>query len=91
MSIDVNSQTVDVDRRKLVEDAKSLCGSLIEEGTNGEVVLVHTTAKLYKPKFITCNKAFANSIPVIFKTRDISILSIWRKQIMTWLPSAWTT
>ena len=46
ISIDGDEQTVDIENRGLVFSAKELCGSLVEEGPNSEIVLVHTSAKL---------------------------------------------
>lgn len=44
VSIDVEAQTVDIERRHLAVSAKDLCASLIEETAQEEVLLVHSTA-----------------------------------------------
>jgi hypothetical protein len=45
ISIDLDDQTVDWDRRKFRVDSKELCGSLVEISANGIIILVHHTAK----------------------------------------------
>jgi hypothetical protein len=47
VSTDLQTQQVDLERRKLRVDAKDLCGSLVERHSDGTVELVHLTAKLY--------------------------------------------
>lgn len=46
VSIDIENSCVDWQRRKLREDSKELCGSLVEIRFDGSVELVHHTAKL---------------------------------------------
>jgi len=46
VSIDLDTQTVDFDERRLSVDSKHLCGSLVEIRPGGVVDLVHLTAKL---------------------------------------------
>ncbi len=45
-SIDIESQSVDVERRRFRDNSKDLCGSLVEIRDGGRVEFVHTTAKL---------------------------------------------
>jgi hypothetical protein len=45
VSIDVDGQTVDWDRKRFSVDPKELCGSLAEVHTNGTLNLVHHTAR----------------------------------------------
>jgi hypothetical protein len=47
VSIDLSMQTVDFELRKLSVDSKALCGSLVEIHSDGEVDLVHLTARRY--------------------------------------------
>jgi hypothetical protein len=47
VSIDIENSCVAWERRKLREDSKELCGSLVEIRADGTVELVHQTAKLY--------------------------------------------
>lgn len=47
VSIDIENSCVDWERRKLREDSKELCGSLVEIRSDGTIELVHRTAKLY--------------------------------------------
>lgn len=47
VSIDLSMQAVDFEQRKLRVDSKALCGSLVEVRTDGEVHLVHLTARWY--------------------------------------------
>ncbi|KAF5508489.1 hypothetical protein CGCF413_v002621 [Colletotrichum fructicola] len=44
-SIDLDSQTVDSSNLQFLDNAKDLCGSLVEERGDGTVDLVHPTAK----------------------------------------------
>ncbi|KAI2626752.1 hypothetical protein GGR54DRAFT_483461 [Hypoxylon sp. NC1633] len=46
-SIHVESQSVDLERRRFRVDSKDLCGSLVEIREDGRVEFVHTTAKLF--------------------------------------------
>jgi hypothetical protein len=45
VSIDIDNQNVDWERRKFSVDSKELCGSLAEVYADGTVNLVHHTAK----------------------------------------------
>jgi hypothetical protein len=60
ISIDLDDQIVDWDRKRFAVDSKELCGSLVELHADGTVNLVHHTAKWYG---IQCNgsllKAFS--------------------------------
>ncbi|KAH7090600.1 hypothetical protein FB567DRAFT_438198 [Paraphoma chrysanthemicola] len=47
VSIDLDAQIVDWDRRRFSVDSKELCGSLAEIHTDGTLNLVHHTAKRY--------------------------------------------
>ncbi|KAK5712279.1 hypothetical protein LTR15_011857 [Elasticomyces elasticus] len=47
ISIDFDLGKLDYDRRQLMEDAKQLCGALVDELSNGAVVFVHSTVKMY--------------------------------------------
>lgn len=47
IAIDLETQTIDFEKRKLWVDSKHLCGSLVEIRAGGTIELVHTTAKLY--------------------------------------------
>ena len=46
VSIDVRSETVDFEDRRLRVSSKDLCGSLVEVLEDGTVELIHLTAKL---------------------------------------------
>ncbi|RYP19480.1 hypothetical protein DL765_003320 [Monosporascus sp. GIB2] len=46
-AVDIDSQTVDVERRRFRQDCKDLCGSMVEMFDDGSVELVHTTAKFF--------------------------------------------
>ncbi|KAH8690547.1 hypothetical protein BGW36DRAFT_411385 [Talaromyces proteolyticus] len=50
IAIDLETQTIDFEKRKLRVDSKHLCGSLVEIRAGGTIELVHTTAKLYLVK-----------------------------------------
>lgn len=45
-SMDLEEQTVDMRRRRFREHAKDICGSMVEEHSDGVIDLVHLTAKL---------------------------------------------
>jgi hypothetical protein len=45
VSIDIDEETVDWDRKKLSVDSKELGGSLVETYADGTIALVHHTAK----------------------------------------------
>jgi len=45
VSIDFDLGEVDYDRRQLVSSAKHLCGALIEELSNGDIVFIHSTVE----------------------------------------------
>ncbi|KAF2036244.1 hypothetical protein EK21DRAFT_52772 [Setomelanomma holmii] len=47
VSVDIDSQCVDWEGKRFRVNSKELCGSLVEIQTNGEVNLVHHTAKRY--------------------------------------------
>ncbi|KAI1772544.1 hypothetical protein F4818DRAFT_426298 [Hypoxylon cercidicola] len=46
-SIHIESQSVDVERRRFCVSSKDLCGSLVEIRDGGRVEFVHTTARLF--------------------------------------------
>ncbi len=46
VSIDLDKEDIDWNRRKLREDSKELCGALVEIKADGTVELVHHTARL---------------------------------------------
>ncbi|RYP30902.1 hypothetical protein DL767_006034 [Monosporascus sp. MG133] len=46
-AVDIDSQTVDIERRRFRQDCKDLCGSMVETFDDGSVELVHTTAKFF--------------------------------------------
>ncbi|RYP46658.1 hypothetical protein DL768_007171 [Monosporascus sp. mg162] len=46
-AVDIDSQTVDMERRRFRQDCKDLCGSMVEMFDDGSVDLVHTTAKFF--------------------------------------------
>ncbi|KAH4922495.1 hypothetical protein HBI23_095700 [Parastagonospora nodorum] len=47
VSVDLDDQVVDWDRRKFSVDSKELGGSLVETSADGTIILVHHTAKRY--------------------------------------------
>ncbi|KAF6818826.1 zinc finger protein [Colletotrichum plurivorum] len=46
-SMDLEEQTVDMRRRRFREHPKDICGSMVEEHSDGVIDLVHLTAKLF--------------------------------------------
>lgn len=46
MSINLEANDVDLEERQLRESSKVLCGSLVEQRSDGSVELVHLTARL---------------------------------------------
>jgi hypothetical protein len=44
-AIDLESHTVDLERRRFLVDAKWLCGSLVEDLPDGTIQFVHLTAR----------------------------------------------
>ncbi|RYP90715.1 hypothetical protein DL770_003180 [Monosporascus sp. CRB-9-2] len=46
-AVDIDSQTVDIERRRFRQDCKDLCGSMVEAFDDGSLELVHTTAKFF--------------------------------------------
>ncbi|KAK3619537.1 hypothetical protein LTR56_023972 [Elasticomyces elasticus] len=50
ISLDFDLGRLDYASRQLVEDAKQLCGALVDELSNGEVVFVHSTVRDFVTK-----------------------------------------
>jgi hypothetical protein len=48
-SIDLDDSTIEYKNRCLRDEAKELCGSLVNVNASGTVVLVHSTAQKYVP------------------------------------------
>lgn len=46
MSINLEAKDVDLKERQLRDGSKVLCGSLVEQRSDGSVELVHLTARL---------------------------------------------
>ncbi|RYP73035.1 hypothetical protein DL771_003903 [Monosporascus sp. 5C6A] len=46
-AVDIDSQTVDIERRRFRQDCRDLCGSMVETFDDGSVELVHPTAKCF--------------------------------------------
>lgn len=44
-AIDLESQTVDLEKKRFLVDAKWLCGSLVEDHRDGTLRFVHITAR----------------------------------------------
>ncbi|GIZ46852.1 hypothetical protein CKM354_000996100 [Cercospora kikuchii] len=47
VAIDFDKQIVDLNHRRLVVGLKDLCGALLEELPNGDIVFVHSTARTF--------------------------------------------
>jgi hypothetical protein len=45
VSINLDAKDVDIEERQLREGLKDLCGSLVEQRSDGSVELVHLTAR----------------------------------------------
>ena len=44
-SIDLDSETVDLERKRFLTDSKHLCGSFVEDRPDDTIELVHLSAK----------------------------------------------
>jgi hypothetical protein len=47
-AIDIETQSVDLERRRICTSPKDLCGSLVDVRDDGTVEFIHATAKLYE-------------------------------------------